>query len=46
MRKNSDTTNRYPNILITVPASSHDHAFLVPFVPPDFEFRRQGNLIF
>ena len=28
----------------TVPASSHDYAFLVPFAPPGFKLRRQGNL--
>ena len=27
-----------------LPASSHDYAFLVPFVPPGFKLRRQGNL--
>ena len=39
-----ESLNRHPNIPTTVPASSHDYAFLVPFVPPGFKLRRQGNL--
>ena len=39
-----ESLNRHPNIPTTVPASSHDYAFLVPFAPPGFKLRRQGNL--
>ena len=39
-----ESLNRHPNTPTAVPASGHDHAFLVPFAPPGFEFRRQGNL--